>query len=89
MFRALRRSVKKTFPDTIRRGKAIDFLATVGMSTDGIAYNHYNIKYVLKRLGDQSSSKGSTHMEGGENKEVETGEREGESASHTHSWKDK
>lgn len=54
---------RKTFPDIIRRGKAIDFLATVGMPADGIAYNHYGIKYVLKRLEDQRRSKGSTHME--------------------------
>lgn len=44
------------------------------MSTDGIAYNHYGIKYVLKRLGDQRRSKGSTHMEG----EVERDEEEEE-----------
>lgn len=34
------------------------------MSTDGIAYNHYGIKYVLKRLGDERKGEGSTHMEG-------------------------
>lgn len=48
------------------------------MSADGIAYNHYGIKYVLKRLGDQRRSKGSTHMEaergGGER---DRGEKEG------------
>lgn len=37
------------------------FHTTVGMPADGIAYNHYGIKYVLKRLGDQRRSKGSTH----------------------------
>lgn len=44
------------------------------MSTDGIAYNHYGIKYVLKRLGDLRSSRGSTHMEG---ERTERREREG------------
>lgn len=53
--------LRKTFPDIIRRGKAIDLPATVGMPADGIAYNHYSIKYVLKRLGNQRRSKGSTH----------------------------
>ena len=72
MFRGPRRSVppierwRRMFPDIIRRGKAIDFLATVGIPAVGIAYNHYGIKYVLKRLGDQRRSKGRTHMEGGE-----------------------
>lgn len=48
-------------PDIIRKGKGIDFLVTVGMPTEGIAYNHYGIKYVLKRQGDQSGSTGETH----------------------------
>lgn len=52
---------KKTFPDIITRGKAI---STVGMPADGIAYNHYGIKYVLKRLEDQRGSKGNAHMKG-------------------------
>lgn len=47
-------------PDIIRKGKGIDFLVTVGMSTEGITYNHYAIKYVLKRLGDQRGSTGGT-----------------------------
>lgn len=51
---------RETFPHIIRRGKA----TTVRMPADGIAYNHYCIKYVLKRLGDQRSSEGSTCMEG-------------------------
>lgn len=54
---------RKMFPDIIRKGKAIDFLATVGMFADGIAYNHYGIKYVLKRLGDQRRGKDSAHIE--------------------------
>lgn len=92
MFRAPRRSSplcppqthwRKTFPDIIRRGKAIDFLATVGMSTDGIAYNHYGIKYVLKRLEDQRSSKGSTHMEGEGRERCRQGERKREHVAHT------
>lgn len=31
------------------------------MPADGIAYNHYGIKYVLKRLGDQRRSQGSIY----------------------------
>lgn len=58
---------RRMFPDIIRRGKAIDFLPAVGMPADGIAYNHYGIKYVLKRLGDQRRSQGRTHTwRGGE-----------------------
>lgn len=77
------------FPDIIRRGKAIDFLSTVGMSADGTAYNHYGIKYVLKRLGDQR--RGSTHME----TERGGGDRWGKKermcpqVAHTHQWKEK
>lgn len=71
MFRAPRRSffVPQTdggrrFLASLGEEKPLIFLATVGMSTDGIAYNHYGIKYVLKRLGDQRRSIDSSHMEG-------------------------
>lgn len=97
MFRVPRRSSppvppdawRKTFPDIIRRGKAIDFLATVGMSTDGIAYNHYGIKYVLKRLEDQRSIAKAAHTwrereQRGVDRVRETG-----NMSHTHRWKKK
>lgn len=77
--------MKKTFPDIIRRGKAIDFLATVGMSTDGIAYNHYGIKYVLKRLEDQRQH---THGGGGRTKRWRLG-RESGRARHTHTQMEK
>lgn len=53
------------------------------MSTDGIAYNHYGIKYVLKRLEDQRSSKGSTHMEGEGTERCRQGERKREHVAHT------
>lgn len=51
----------RCFLASLAEEKPLIFRTTVGMPADGIAYNHYGIKYVLKRLGDQRRSKGSTH----------------------------